>query len=139
MDGRGIVAALALGASAVQMGTAFLTSDECGASAIYKQAVLDAADDVTALTRAFSGRWARGIRNRFMELSESSEALSYPWQNSLTGPMRAAAARKGDRNYVSLFAGQGAALARRMPAAALMAALEREMQEAIKDVSSLRV
>jgi nitronate monooxygenase len=139
MDGRGIVAALALGASAVQMGTAFLTCDECGATPIYKQAVLETTDDSTSLTRAFSGRWARGIRNRFMAESESSEALSYPWQNTLTGPMRAAAARKGDREYVSLFAGQGARLARKMPAAALMAALEREIAETIRSVSSLPV
>ncbi len=136
MDGRGIVAALALGASAVQMGTAFLTTRECGALPTYKQAVLEASDNSTSLTRAFSGRWARGIRNRFMEQSESSEALSYPWQNTLTGPMRAAAARKSDREYLSLFAGQGARLARAMPVAELMDALEREIREAIKGVSS---
>lgn len=136
MDGRGIVAALALGASAVQMGTAFLTCDECGANAVYKQAVLEAAEDSTSLTRAFSGRWARGIRNRFMEETESSKALSYPWQNTLTSPMRAAAAKKDDREYISLFAGQGARLARKVPVAALMAALEREIAEAIRSVSS---
>ncbi len=139
MDGRGVVAALALGASAVQMGTAFLTTDECGASAVYKQAVLDAADDSTSLTRAFSGRWARGIRNRFMELSESSEPLDYPRQNSLTGPMRAAAGRQGNRDYLSLYAGQGAKLARRLPVATLMAALQREIHDALKGVSSFPV
>jgi nitronate monooxygenase len=139
MDGRGIVAALALGASAVQMGTAFLTCDECGAPAAHKRAVLDAADDSTSLTRAFSGRWARGIRNRFMEASRRSgaEPLSYPWQNSLTTPMRAAAGKKGDPDYLSLWAGQGTRLARPMPAADLMRVLEYEMREAVKDVSSL--
>jgi len=138
MDGRGIVAAMALGASAVQMGTAFLTCHECGAAAAYKRAVLEAADDSTSLTRAFSGRWARGIRNRFMEASKraGAEPLSYPWQNSLTGPMRAAASRKGETAFLSLFAGQGTRLARSMSAADLMQALEREIGDAITDVSS---
>ena len=66
MDGRGIAAALALGASAVQMGTAFLTCDEAGIPDAYKQAILGAREDGTRLTRAFSGRPARGIVNRFM-------------------------------------------------------------------------
>jgi nitronate monooxygenase len=138
MDGRGIVAAMALGASAAQMGTAFLTCDECGAPAAYKSAVLEAADDSTGLTRAFSGRWARGIRNRFMEASRraGAEPLSYPWQNSLTTPMRAAASRKGEAGFLSLFAGQGTRMSRSMPAADLMQALEREIRETIMDVSS---
>jgi len=138
MDGRGIVAAMALGASAVQMGTAFLTCDECGASAAYKNAILEAADDSTSLTRAFSGRWARGIRNRFMEASRraGTEPLSYPWQNSLTTPMRAAASRKGETAFLSLFAGQGTRMSRSMSAADLMRALEREIRETVKDVSS---
>jgi nitronate monooxygenase len=139
MDGRGIVAAIVLGASAAQMGTAFLTCDECGAPPAYKRAVLDAPDDSTSLTRAFSGRWARAIRNRFMEASRRSgaEPLSYPWQNSLTVPMRAAAGKKGDSEYLSLWAGQGTRMARPLPAADLMRVLEHEIQEAIKGVSSL--
>ncbi len=138
MDGRGIVAAMALGASAVQMGTAFLTCSECGAPPAYKHAILDAADDSTSLTRAYSGRWARSIRNRFMEASRraGAEPLSYPWQNSLTSPMRAAASKKGDPEYLPLFAGQGTRMARSMSAADLIQALQREIQEAITDVSS---
>ncbi len=132
MDGRGIVAALALGAAAVQMGTAFLTSAESGAAEVYKRAVVEATDDGTSLTRAYSGRWARGLRTHFMAASErcGAEPLPYPWQNALTGAMRAAAARQGEREYLSLWAGQGAALARRTGVAELMAALEREMREA---------
>src|SRR2546422_5276819 len=64
MDGRGVAAALALGASAVQMGTAFLTCDESGIPEVYKEAILTAREDATHLTRAFSGRPARGIINR---------------------------------------------------------------------------
>ena len=129
MDGRGIVAALALGASAVQMGTAFLTCAESGAPEVYKQAVLDAADDSTALTRAFSGRWARGIRNEFMEQSEQaeSEPISFPWQNALTRDMRSTAAKTGEKELLSLWAGQGTRMARRMAASELMAALESEI------------
>ncbi len=131
MDGRGVVAALALGASAVQMGTAFLPCAESGAPEVYKQAVLQAADDSTALTKAFSGRWARGIRNQFMEQSErsQSEPISFPWQNALTREMRSAAAKQGDRELLSLWAGQGTRLARRMTAADLMAALESEIHQ----------
>lgn len=131
MDGRGIVAALALGASAVQMGTAFLPCAESGAPEIYKQAVLEAADDSTALTRAFSGRWARGIRNQFMAQSErfQSEPISFPWQNALTRDMRSLAAKKGDKELLSLWAGQGTRMARRMTAAELMAALESEIKD----------
>jgi nitronate monooxygenase len=131
MDGRGIVAALALGASAVQMGTAFLTCAESGAPEVYKQAVLEAADDSTELTRAFSGRWARGIRNDFMVQSQQSgsEPISFPWQNELTRVMRNAAAKRGDKELLSLWAGQGTRLARRMTVAQLMAALEAEIQQ----------
>src|SRR4029078_2783247 len=108
MDGRGVVAALALGASAVQMGTAFLTTLESGAPGVYKQKVLAAADNSTTLTRAFSGRWARGIGNEFKKIDEASGAqpISFPWQNSLTGPMRRAAAQKGQSGLLSLWAGQ---------------------------------
>lgn len=131
MDGRGIVAALALGASAVQMGTAFLPCTESGAPQVYKQAVLAAAEDCTSLTRAFSGRWARGISNQFMVESERAavEPLSFPWQNELTKAMRGAAGRKGEREFLSLWAGQGTRLARSMTVAELMDALDREIRQ----------
>jgi nitronate monooxygenase len=84
MDGRGIAAALALGAQAVQMGTAFLTCDEAGPPDCYKDALMAAAADQTRVTRAFSGRPARGIVNRFMEKMEGPETvggpLPFPWQ-----------------------------------------------------------
>ena len=133
MDGRGIVAALALGASAVQMGTAFLTTTESGAPACYKQAVLRASENATGLTRAFSGRWARGIRNRFMQESDASGAapLSFPWQNALTTQMRKAAAQNGDPELLSLWAGQGSTLARAVSAAELVRQLEQEIRGAI--------
>jgi nitronate monooxygenase len=135
MDGRGIAAALALGASAVQMGTAFLTSDEAGIPEAYKAAILRAREHETRITRAFSGRPARGIVNRFMLEVEGGEGrdaiLPFPLQNALTRPLRAAAAREGRAEFLSLWAGQGLRLARRQPAAALVARLAAETASAL--------
>jgi nitronate monooxygenase len=135
MDGRGIAAALALGAAGVQMGTAFLTCDEAGIPEVHKAAILEAGEHETRLTRAFSGRPARGIVNRFMEAVEGGAAsgavLPFPLQNTLTRPLRAAAAKQGRAEFLSLWAGQGVRLARRQPAAALVARLAREAEAAI--------
>jgi nitronate monooxygenase len=132
MDGRGIAAALALGASAAQLGTAFLTSEEAGIPDVYKQAILGAGEHETRITRAFSGRPARGIVNRFMsEVDASGTALPFPFQNGLTRPLRQAAARQGRADMLSLWAGQGVRLARRASAADLMTLLTSEMDAAI--------
>jgi nitronate monooxygenase len=122
MDGRGWVAAEALGAAGVQLGTVFLACDECGTIPGYKEAVLAATDDGTAVTRAFSGRAARGLVNRFLTSVESRQEtiLPYPVQNALTRPMRTAASRAGRVELLSLWAGQGARLARRGPAAEIV-------------------
>ena len=122
MDGRRWVAAEALGAAGVQLVTAFLVSDESGAVPAYKEAVLAATDDGTAITRAFSGRAARGLVNRFLKAVEQQPAgiLPYPVQNALTRPMRTAAARAGRAELLSLWAGQAAGLARRGPAAEIV-------------------
>jgi nitronate monooxygenase len=113
MDGRGVAAVLALGAAAAQMGTAFLLADQTGVSAPWRAAVEQAGDDATRLTRAFTGRHARGIENRFMRRMRvaEDEVPAYPVQNRLTQPLRAAAARAGEADLVSLWAGQGVALA----------------------------
>lgn len=133
MDGRGIAAALALGASAAQMGTAFLTCHEAGIPEAYKEAILGAREDGTRLTRAFSGRPARGIVNRFMtEIDRAPETiLPFPLQNTLTRPLRSAAARQGRAEFLSLWAGQAVRLARRQSAADLVARLAKETEEAI--------
>ncbi len=128
MDGRGIAAALALGASGVQLGTAFLTCDEAGVPEAYKRAVLAADETATSITRAFSGRPARGIGNRFMREvgADAGAILPFPWQNALTRPMRSAAAKTQRAEFLSLWAGQGARMARRQPAAELMRNLIRD-------------
>jgi nitronate monooxygenase len=132
MDGRGIVAALALGASAVQMGTAFLAAQEAGTSAAYRQALLQASEDQTTVTRAFSGRMARGIRNEFIEKWNAAGLthLSYPWQNAFTQPMRRAAAAAKQAGLLSLWAGQGVGLIREDSATALIARWREEMKAA---------
>lgn len=131
MDGRGMVAAEALGASAVQMGTAFLTCQEADAPDFYKAAIRAAQGEQTALTRAFSGRPARGIVNEFMHAFSSREEaiLPFPLQNAATRPLRSEAAVRGDTRFLSLWAGQGAALARDLPAAELVRQLVEEAAE----------
>lgn len=135
MDGRGIAAALALGACGVQLGTAFLTTQEAGIVDAYKEAILAAQEDETRITRAFSGRPARGIVNRFMrEVEEGASAtdiLPFPLQNALTRPLRTAAAKAGKRDFLSLWAGQGVRMARQMTAAELVLALVRETDAAL--------
>ncbi len=122
MDGRGWVAAEALGAAGVQLGTAFLAADECGAIPAYKDAVLAATDDGTTVTRAYSGRAARGLVTRFLTAVEERQGiiLPYPLQNALTRPMRTAANTAGRAELLSLWAGQAARLARRAPAAEIV-------------------
>ena len=143
MDGRGIAAALALGASAVQMGTAFLTCNEAGVPNAYKEAILHAREDQTRVTRAFSGRPARGIVNRFMTEVESNSGVDsippFPLQNELTRPLRAAAAKQDRAEFLSLWAGQGVRLARRQPAAELVARLARETEAALNHLHSLQM
>jgi nitronate monooxygenase len=137
MDGRGIVAAEALGAVAVALGTAFLVCEEAGVPEAYKAAILRAPEDRTTLTRAFSGRPARGIVNAFMDEAERSGAIApFPLQNALTRPMRNAAAKAGDIERLSLWAGQGLRLARRTKAAELVRVLVKEIEDTRRALSA---
>lgn len=126
MDGRGLAAALMLGAEGVQMGTAFLPCPESGIHPKYKEAVLKAASEDTALTRAFSGKPARGIRNRFLSEMSGEEVPEYPIQNAYTRDIRAAAAREDRIEFMSLWAGQAAGLGRAAPAAEVVESTVRE-------------
>jgi len=137
MDGRGIAAALALGASAVQLGTAFLTCNEAGVAEVYKGEIMRSPETATRITRAFSGRPARGIVNRFMtDMDADVDAIApFPIQNVLTRPIRRAAAKQGRAEFLSLWAGQGLRLARRQSAAEL---IERLRDETHRAISSLR-
>ena len=129
MEGMDIVAALNAGASAAALGTAFLASPESGATEAYKRAIVQADRDATVVTRAFSGRPARGLRNDFIARLENKDhaILPYPLQNALTRTMRTAAGRQGLTGFLSLWAGTGVARARAIPAGELVKALTEEI------------
>jgi nitronate monooxygenase len=113
MDGRGLVASLALGAQGVQLGTKFLLAKEAETHPAYREQLLKATEEDTVITTMFSGRPARGIRNHFIEKTEqhAPEPLPYPWQNQVTQDIRQAAAKKNDSRFMSLWAGQGLRMA----------------------------
>jgi nitronate monooxygenase len=137
MDGAGIAAVLALGAQGAQLGTAFVPCTESGASAVHKQAILTAQEDDTVITEKFSGKPARGIVNRYVREMQDSPTLAFPAQNALTGALRSAAAKAGKSEFVSLWAGQAAPLARALSAAELVATLRDETLEALDRLRSL--
>jgi nitronate monooxygenase len=133
MDGAGIAAALRLGASAAQLGTAFVACDESQADAAYRAALASAAAHHTVMTRAISGRPARGLPNRFTALTADVPARdvpAYPLAYDLGKALHAAGKAKGDFGFGAQWAGQGAPLSRPMPAARLVATLAAELEEA---------
>lgn len=127
-DGRGIAAALALGAHGVQIGTAFLACEESNADALHREMLFSPDARHTGLTRVFSGRLARGIRNRLMnELQpQAAQVPQYPVQNWFGGIMKKAALAQGRPDLMSLWCGQAAPLLTQRDARALMAALIEE-------------
>ncbi|MEM7426431.1 MAG: nitronate monooxygenase [Pseudomonadota bacterium] len=131
-DGRGIAAAFALGASGVQPGTAFLTTEEAATTAVHRKALLEAEDEDTRLTRAFSGRPARGITNRYLEqMAPFDEELpDFPILNTVTGPLRKASTQAGSPDFVALWSGQAMSLNRTMPAKDLMDTMVEEARAA---------
>jgi nitronate monooxygenase len=120
-DRRGVRAAFALGASAVQVGTAYLFTPEANISAIHRAALKNARDDETAVTNLFTGRPARGIVNRIMqEFGPLSEfAPAFPTAGSALAPLKGAAEKQGKGDFSNLWSGQAAHLAREMSAAEL--------------------
>jgi nitronate monooxygenase len=137
MDGAGIAAVLRLGAVAAQLGTAFVPCPESAASPAYRAALL-AGDSVhTVMTASISGRPARCLTNRFTALADELAARTppltppdYPIAYDAAKALHAAAAARGEHGYGARWAGQGAPLARELPAAELVAALARELQTA---------
>lgn len=136
-DGRGIAAVLALGAAGAQIGTAFLATHESGAPAVHKALLGTERSRITRLTRAFSGRHARGIENELMRALEAhpEDILPYPTQYEATGPLRRAAAKDGRADHLALWAGQSAALARPMGAADLLARLADETDGVLRSAT----
>ncbi|QDC37316.1 NAD(P)H-dependent flavin oxidoreductase [Sphingobium fuliginis] len=131
MDGQGIRAALALGAVAAQLGTAFIACTESSADAAYRAALTSPAAHHTAMTRAISGRPARCLANRFTAWGAEAalQPPAYPIAYDVGKALNTAAKAKGEGGFGAQWAGQGAPLARALPAAELIGLLAREMQE----------
>jgi nitronate monooxygenase len=134
MDGRGIAAALALGAQGAQLGTAFLGCPESGTPEAYKLALREGSDEATAVTAVYSGRPARAIRTALIDALERSGVAPapYPVQGMLLADLRAAAAEHGRADLMFLLAGQGAPKTRSLPAVELVETLARETEDVIR-------
>jgi nitronate monooxygenase len=120
---KDIAAAIAAGAVAAQLGTVFLLADEAGSSGVHRRALQDPAFTETVVTRAFSGRYARGLRNRFIDAHEAQAPFGYPEINSLTSPLRAASVRAGDPHAVNIWAGTGFRTAKPAPVSTIISEL----------------
>jgi nitronate monooxygenase len=132
--GRAVAAVLAAGAAAAQLGTAFMLCPEAATSPAHRSAI-DAGDERTALTRAFTGRAARGIVNRFQREHSQTAPSAYPEVHHLTAPIRAAARQRGDAGGFNLWAGQAYPLAESVPAAELVVQLADEARAVLADTS----
>jgi nitronate monooxygenase len=142
MDGRGVAAALALGAAAASLGTAFIPCPENGVvSRLHREALLARGDAPTVLSRAYTGRHARFIKNRFLAEMASAEPdiPAYPHQIELTGPLRNAAADREDPDFVFMLAGQGYPMSRGMPAGKLVETLVKEAGDVLAAMRGLNV
>ena len=122
MDAADVEAVLGAGAVAALCGTAYLLADEAGTNPLHRKALTDPAFEVTELTRAYTGRWARGLANRFIAEHRDAPA-AYPQLHHLTAPLRKAAVAAGDAQVAHLWAGTGHALARPGPAAEITRSL----------------
>ncbi|WP_329339373.1 nitronate monooxygenase [Streptomyces sp. NBC_00663] len=138
MRGSQIAAVLAAGASAAQLGTAFLATPESGAADLHKQALTNPLFVRTELTRAFSGRPARGLVNRFLREHGPYAPAAYPEVHHLTSPLRKAAAKAKDAQGMALWAGQGHRMARELPAGQLVEVLAAELADATTALSGFR-
>ena len=129
--GRAVAAVLAAGAAAAQLGTAFMLCDESATASAHREAIASGGD--TALTRAFTGRSARGIANRWMREHEAEAPSAYPDVHHLTAKIRAAARDQGDADGFHLWAGQAHALAATGPAGELVRRLAAEARDALHE------
>jgi nitronate monooxygenase len=127
-DGRGLAAAFALGASGAQLGTAFLGCPEATVSPLHRAQLRSAVDDGTELTRAFTGRPARALLNRYITEMADSEPLEFPLQGSLVGRLWQLPSEEARAAFMPVWAGQAASLIRELPAGQLVDKLVRQAQ-----------
>lgn len=135
MDGRGMLSALILGAGAVQMGTAFVTTLESGAKEQHKEAILKSTENQPVVTSTFSGKPARGIRNDFINKMKvyEGELPKYPIQNALTSPIRREAAKQNRPEWMSLWCGQSPILSKRQDASEVISEMLSQIDHIVKD------
>jgi nitronate monooxygenase len=132
-DGAAVAAVLSAGAAAAQVGSALMLTPEAATSEPHRRALRS--QRATALTRAFSGRNARGIVNRFLAEHSAEAPIAYPDVHHLTTPVRAAARKAGDSQAINLWAGQTYALAEEAPAAEVIRRLGREARAALREAA----
>lgn len=132
--GRGVAAVLAAGASAAQVGTALMRCPEAGTSSWHRESLATA--HRTGLTRAFTGRLARGIVNRFQAEHSEGAPIAYPELHHVTAPLRARGRETGDVELINLWAGQSHQLALDLPAAEIVARLASDANDALATASS---
>jgi nitronate monooxygenase len=138
MDGRGMLAAMALGAVGIQMGTQFLTSKESGIHPLYKGALHNSSEESTVITKSFSGRPARGIKNEFITQFEEVgiPPLPFPSQNTLTADIRKAAADQNNIEFMSLWSGQATRLLKKdQTAETIVREVLDEMKEVLRSLN----
>ncbi|HKP17431.1 MAG TPA: nitronate monooxygenase [Gaiellaceae bacterium] len=133
-DGAGVAAVLAAGAAAAQLGTAFMRAPEAGTHPAHKAALK--ASTPTALTRAFTGRLARGLVNRFLVEHSAGAPTAYPHIHHATAPLRAAARKREDADGFNLWAGQAHELAEERPAAEIVEKISSEARAALARAST---
>lgn len=139
MDGRGLMASLNLGAQAAQLGTAFLTTEECEINPTYKQALLNATEEEPTLTTAFSGKTARGLENEFMKAMKPYEDQlpPFPYQNAFTKELRRVSAEQQNKQYMSLWSGQAPRLTRDIAVSDLLDKIIEQYESVRKQISKL--
>lgn len=144
MTGQGILAAISAGASAVQLGTAFLTTQESGANPGYKSHLLESKDktfDITALTKAYTGKEARGIKNRFMEKMEvvSTQIPPYPIPNILSSSLRKKAIEQQNVEIMSMWCGQGiSSITSNLTVSKLLENLRCDFDDTLSDLVAIK-
>jgi nitronate monooxygenase len=134
MDARGLVAALALGASAVQMGTAFLGCREAPIATVWRDKLMSSQADDLIVTQALSGKPARGLRNRYIDEIDALDEplLPYPLQYSATRAIRREAQQQNNPDFLPMWSGQGIGMLQDTDIASLMAALVTDTENLIR-------